>query len=130
MPASDDLIAAIRTGPAVRAAWVFGSVAAGTAHAGSDVDVTVLAEQPLTAGETRALIEALAQTTGRPVDVVDLQASQGAIVKQVFGKGRRLFCDDPTLVAERLKRFWFDQADWEPYRQRIQRGLLERWIES
>ena len=126
----DDLIAAIRTVPAVQAAWVFGSVAAGAAHAGSDVDVAVLAEQPLTADETRALIEALAQATGRPVDVVDLQASQGSIVKQALIQGRQLFCDDTTLYAERLKRFWFDQADWEPYRQRIQRSLLERWIES
>ena len=112
------------------AAWVFGSVAAGTATPTSDVDVAVLGSEPLSAEEKRALIEHLAQETGRPVDLVDLQATHGPIVDRILQSGTRLFCDDPTRYAELLKRWWLDRADWRPYRRRILQERRERWIEN
>jgi predicted nucleotidyltransferase len=114
----------------ITAAWVFGSVAAGTTTPTSDLDVAVLASDPLSAEEKTALIEHLAQETGRPVDLIDLQATRGPIVDRVLQTGTRLFCDDTTLYAEFLNRWWLDRADWRPYRRRIRKERREQWIGS
>jgi predicted nucleotidyltransferase len=120
----------LRAQDGVEAAWLFGSVARDNAQSTSDLDVAVLGEEPLLAEEKETLIERLAQATGRPVDLVDLQAAHGPIVGRVLQNGVRLFCDDTALYAGRMKRWWLDQADWMPYRRRILKERRERWIES
>ena len=120
----------LRAYEGIGAAWVFGSVAAGTADAGSDLDVGVLGPSPLSSEEKYRLIDQLAQAVGRPVDLIDLQATRGPIVGRILQEGTRLFCDDTTLYADLLKQWWGDQADWMPYRRRILKERRERWIES
>lgn len=120
----------LRSHGGVTAAWLFGSVAAGSAGMSSDVDVAVLGPTPLSSDEKKELIERLAHAAGRPVDLIDLQTTRGPIVGRILQDGRRLFCDDTTLYAELLKRWWFDKADWIPYRRRILKTRRERWIES
>jgi predicted nucleotidyltransferase len=120
---------ALRSREGIAAAWLFGSVAAGTATT-SDLDVAALGPSPLSTNEKAALIERLAQVTGRPVDLVDLQATHGPIVGRILQEGTRLFCTDTTLYADLLKRGWFDQADWMPYRRRILKTRREQWIEN
>lgn len=120
----------LRSHDGIEAAWLFGSAARGDEHATSDLDVAVLGPEPLAASDAKALIEQLAQVGGRPVDVIDLQATRGPIVGRILQHGTRLFCDDSPLYAELLKRWWFDQADWRPYRRRILKERRERWIEK
>jgi predicted nucleotidyltransferase len=120
----------LRAQDGVEAAWLFGSVARDDAQSTSDLDVAVLGHKPLSAEEKGALIEQLAQTTGRPVDLVDLQSTHGPIVGRILQNGVRLFCDDTALYAGRMKRWWLDQTDWMPYRRRILKERRERWIES
>lgn len=120
----------LRAHEGIEAAWVFGSVASGSAGASSDLDVGVLGTSPLAAEEKKALIEQLAQAIGRPVDLIDLQSSRGPIVGRILQEGTRLFCDDTTLCAELLKRWWLDRADWLPYRRRILNTRRDQWIES
>ena len=127
---TDAITELLRAHPSVEAAWVFGSVAAGTADAASDLDVGVLGPDPLSSEEKHRLIDQLAQTVGRPVDLIDLQATRGPIVGRILQEGTRLFCDDTTLYANLLKQWWGDQADWMPYRRRILKERRERWIES
>ena len=126
----DTITNLLRAHPSVEAAWLFGSVASGTAGAESDLDVGVLGAAPLAAEEKTALIEQLAQATGRPVDLIDLQSTRGPIVGRILQEGTRLFCDDTTLYAELLKRWWLDRADWLPYRRRILNTRRDQWIES
>ena len=64
------ITAALKEMPQVEAAWVFGSIATGTAHRTSDVDVAVLAQTPLSGATKMQLIEQLAQASGRPVDFI------------------------------------------------------------
>jgi predicted nucleotidyltransferase len=124
------LTSLLRAHDGVKAAWVFGSVARSEAAMESDLDVAVLGPEPLTANQKKELIEQLAQESGRPVDLVDLQATHGPIIGQILHDGRQMFCDDTSLYAELLKRWWLDQADWRPYRRRILKERRERWIES
>jgi predicted nucleotidyltransferase len=113
----------------VEAAWLFGSVAREEATTGSDLDVAVLGSAPLSSDKKATLIEELAQTTGRPVDLIDLQEAHGPIVGRILKHGTKLFCDDTTLYATFLTRWWGEQADWAPYRRRILKERRERWIE-
>ncbi len=112
----------------IGAAWVFGSVASGTAGPTSDLDVAVLPNEPLAADEKLALIETLAQATSCPVDLIDLQATHGPIVDRILQTGTCLFCVDTTLYAGLLKRWWLDRADWRPYRRRILQERRQQWI--
>ena len=58
--------------PTLVLALVFGSVAQGRERADSDLDIAVAARQPLTPVERMNIIAALAEQTGRPVDLIDL----------------------------------------------------------
>ena len=118
----------LRTHPRVRAAWVFGSIANGRMQPSSDLDVAVLGDKPLRPEQKSVLIRRLARAIGRPVDLVDLQATHGPVVGEILRHGRRLFCDDPALYAEQVKQWMFDRADWIPYRQRILETRRRAWI--
>ena len=125
----EDIAECLRGHDHIEAAWIFGSLAQGDGRPSSDLDVAVLGEKPLPAAEKERLIERFAQLGGRPVDLIDLQATRGPIVGRVL-QGTRLFCDDTALYAELIKRWWYDQADWLPYRRRILKDRRERWIGS
>ena len=120
----------IQTYPSIQAAWVFGSVAQGTATPRSDLDCAVLAEAPLSASMMQALINDLAEETGRPVDLIDLQATRGPVVGRVLKHGTQLFCTDTTLYGALIARWVTDQADWMPLRRRIVQTRLKQWTES
>lgn len=128
MSTSDDLAELLRADPAVKAAWIFGSVARGRAGRESDLDIAVLGDAPLSTADKMRLIHDLSQVCLRPVDLIDLQATRGPVVEQVIRHGRRLFCEDTTLCAEFMKRWVFDRADWLPYRRRALKSRRDAWI--
>lgn len=109
---------------------LFGSVSRGGARTDSDIDVAVAGSRTLNADEILALVEEIAVETGRPVDLVDLQASGGSILQQVLTKGKLVYCVDRTRYAELIKRMLFEQADFMPYRQRLLRERRRAWIGS
>jgi predicted nucleotidyltransferase len=111
----------------LRLAIVFGSVAAGRETEASDIDVAVLGHAPLTATERLQLTAAIADATGRPVDLVDLSTVGEPLLGQILTHGRRLF-GDSTLHAQLLSRHLLDDADFGPYIQRLQRERRQAWI--
>jgi uncharacterized protein len=71
---TDDQLRALLAGfPQLELAFLFGSLAQDRHRTGSDIDIAVAAHRALTAAEKIALVEALAERTGRPVDLVDLK---------------------------------------------------------
>lgn len=92
--ATDAIRAAV---PNVVAAYVFGSQAAGTARADSDVDVAILAEDALSA-EARFDLQARLAHAFRAdaVDLVDLRAASTVMQMQVLHSGRVLLDEDRT----------------------------------
>jgi predicted nucleotidyltransferase len=114
--------------PEIRIALLFGSLAAGKERRNSDLDLAVAAGEPLGAQQKAALIEELAQVTGRAVDVVDLRTAAGLVLKNALTTGVRLRVTDHALLAELVKRMWFDEADFEPYRRRILEARRKQWI--
>ncbi|MEZ6854697.1 type VII toxin-antitoxin system MntA family adenylyltransferase antitoxin [Halodesulfovibrio aestuarii] len=105
---------------------VFGSAAAGTMRADSDVDVAVFASKPLSVSLRLDLIAELSLALGREVDVVDLYSAEGVILHQVLTKGEVVLKRSDLIHAMLIKRMLFDQADMEPLRCRIVESRLQR----
>lgn len=108
-------------------ATVFGSVADGTEQPASDVDVGVLADAPLVPARRRALVEMLAEVTGRPVDLIDLREAGPVLLMRAL-RGQRLVGRGGRANAELLSRAWADTADFLPVRERLLRQRRRAWI--
>ena len=108
-------------------ALVFGSVAKGHQRTDSDLDIAVAAKQALTVDETMAIIAALAEQTGRPIDLIDLKVVAGPLLGQIVRHGRRLLGSDAEY-GRLLSRHVFEQADFMPYRNRVLAERRAAWI--
>ncbi|GAO37047.1 DNA polymerase III subunit beta [Sulfuricella sp. T08] len=115
--------------PEVRLAILFGSLATGQGHHDSDVDLAIDAGQPLGFKESMSLMAELAESTGCPVDLIDLQTVGEPLLGQILRHGKRLLGKD-SLYAELIKRHVFDEADFMPYYRRILRERRSAWIEK
>jgi predicted nucleotidyltransferase len=112
--------------PDIRLAVAFGSVAAGSAQPGSDIDIAVRADRPLDAERKMVLIAGIAGLTGRPVDLVDL-ARIGEPLRGEVLKGQRLFGSDEEWAGQMLRHI-YDNEDFMPYVRRLLAERRERWL--
>lgn len=113
--------------PAIRVAYLFGSLASGRARPDSDLDLAVSAATPLSPEEKTALIGDLAELTGRPVDLVDLAVAGEPLLGQILVHGRLILGSDVDH-AGLIRRHVFDAADFLPYRNRILAERRQAWI--
>ena len=94
----------------------------------SDLDLGVAAAESLDTAMKTALIEALAEISGRPVDLVDLQVVSGPILQHVLTRGKLIYCVDRTLYAALIRTMLFNQSDMMPYYERILAERRKAWI--
>jgi len=113
--------------PKVVLAVLFGSVALGRQRSDSDLDIAVAAKQALTVTDRIALIGALAERIGRPIDLIDLRVVTEPLLGQIVRHGKRVMGSD-TLYGELLSRHLFEQADFMPYRTRLLAERRMAWI--
>ena len=113
--------------PELILALVLGSVAKGLQRIDSDLDIAVVAKQALTVDEKIVIISALAEKTGRPVDLVDLKVVGEPLLGQIVQHGRRLLGSDGEY-GRLISRHLFEQADFMPYRNRILAERRAAWI--
>jgi uncharacterized protein len=113
--------------PELKLALVFGSIAQGRQRIDSDLDIAVAAEQALTAIDKMAIIAALAEQTGRPVDLIDLKGVGEPLLGQILRHGRRLLGNDGEY-GKLISRHLFEQADFMPYRNRVLAERRAAWI--
>ena len=108
--------------------FVFGSFAQGTETARSDIDVGVAASRPLTTSQRLDLLDALADSTGRTVDLVDLRLAGPLLLTEALTKGVCLIRRRPATLAELMVKMWGLNADYMPLVQRIQSIRRERFL--
>lgn len=121
------VVATISTQLEVQLVILFGSLATGKWDKESDLDIAVDAGRHLMVNEKISLIEKLAQQTGRPVDLVDIQSIGEPLLGQILRYGKRILGSD-RHYARVLCRHLFDQADFLPYRNRILAERRQAWI--
>lgn len=114
-------------GEGVRLLMVFGSCAKGTARPDSDLDMAVDAGQSLNPLMYMSLVGALAEITGRPVDLVDLRTVGEPLLGQILQHGQRIDGSD-EVQAQYLTRHLIDMADFVPLQQRILQERRTAWI--
>jgi predicted nucleotidyltransferase len=113
--------------PNIAFVMLFGSVALGRQRADSDLDIAVAAKQMLSVDEKVALIRALTDCIGRPIDLIDLKVVPEPLLGQILRYGRRIMGSD-TLYGELISRHLFEQADFMPYRIRLLAERRMAWI--
>ena len=113
--------------PQIQLAILFGSHAAGTPSADSDIDLALLGDGPLPSGLKLELMGAIGAEFGRPVDIIDLHSVGEPLLGEIF-KGKRLLGDDETY-AKLLTRHLIDSADFLPLRERILAERRAAWID-
>lgn len=106
---------------------LFGSAAVGRQRTDSDLDIAVAAKQILSVDEKIALIAALAERTGRTIDLIDLHTISEPLLGQILRHGKRVLGSD-TLYGELISRHLFEQADFMPYRARLLAERRMAWI--
>ena len=111
----------------VSLAVLFGSVAADRQRVDSDLDIAVAADPPLSVAEKIAMMEALAEETGRPIDLIDLSTVTEPLLGQIVCHGRQLLGSD-TLYGNLISRHLFEQADFMPIRSRVLAERRMAWI--
>ena len=113
--------------PNITSAHLFGSVAAGRQRADSDLDIAVAADYPLTVAEKVAIAQALAEKTGRPIDLIDLATVTEPLLGQIVQHGRRLLGSD-NVFGNLISRHLIEQADFMPIRSRVLTERRVAWI--
>lgn len=105
----------------VQAIYLFGSAAKEEMHQYSDIDLAILCGKPMESVELWRLAQNLAGTSGRDIDLIDLNKASTVMRMQVISQGRRLVCHDFT-VCERFEDLVFsDYARLNEERE----GILE-----
>jgi len=102
--------------------YLFGSLARGPGGPESDVDLAVLAAEPLAPERLAEAREALSERLRRDVDLVDLARASTVLRAQVVSTGRVLRDTDPGLREEFETRVYSSYAQLNEER----RGILER----
>lgn len=129
-PADSDLnfvSAVLERHPEVLLGFVFGSLANGSAGKDSDLDIAVAGRVALTRDEKISLIEELAAACGRPVDLLDLNTTDGMVLGQILQHGKLLVKRDPGLYAWMIHKAVYYDADEMPYRRRILEERRQAW---
>ena len=117
--------------PAVLAAYLFGSYAAGRVHRQSDVDVAVLLDRetlatPRSRFETRLrLIAELAHALHRnDIDMVILNDVPPTLARAILAKGRKVMCRDAEAEHAFLRTTLLRAADLDPFLRRMRARKL------
>ncbi len=122
------LAEALEAEPDVLLAIAFGSLAQGRAGFESDADVAVLAERALGPERRAALIRVVTESTGRPVDLLDLRETGVPLLRTILCEGTTLVCRDRAARDRLMSRMLADVEDFLPLRKRLLRERRQRWI--
>jgi uncharacterized protein len=107
---------------------VFGSFASGKASSKSDLDIAVAGAQALDCDTFLELAAEFSVATNREIDLVDLMAATGLILKQALSTGRIVQNHNKSLYANLISRMLFNEADMMPYYHRILRERRKRFL--
>lgn len=112
----------------LRVAIVFGSVASGAAGFDSDVDVAVMMERRMSSERRMALLEAIEQSTGRTVDLVDLRDAGVAVMRAALNDGQVVVCREPRDLDMLRSKMVTDAEDFLPGLEHLLAVRRRSWI--
>ena len=124
----NDILSVLSGDPRLSMVILFGSAASsGCMRAESDVDIAVLYDHSLSAHEKVSLTDRLSHRLGRVIDLVDLSAANGVILRQVLCKGMVLLKRSASDYAALLERLVYNHEDMMPYYRRTIQQRVKRF---
>jgi predicted nucleotidyltransferase len=112
--------------PDVLAIYLFGSRAAGSHHATSDIDLAILTKTGLPAVNVWQLAQRLAAKTSIDTDIIDMKNASTIMRMQIISQGERLYCSNED-DCERYEDFIFsDYARLNEERAEILEDIRQR----
>lgn len=112
--------------PHLQAIYLFGSVAQGTSHQDSDIDVAILDQGLISVEACWDLAQKLAIKLKSDVDLIDLRQTTTVMQKEIVAKGQRILCQDVAAV-EKFEDFVFSSyARLNEERSEILENIRER----
>ena len=116
----------IRHIPHLIAIYQFGSQVRGTARPASDLDLAVLAREPISNELRFDLAQELAVQLHRDVDLLDLRIASTVMKMQVLTTGQCLETRDERAKAEFEMYAYADYARLNEERKELLKGITER----
>jgi uncharacterized protein len=113
----------------ISVALLFGSCATGTQTFDSDIDVAVLAENPISSEYKIKLVEELATATGRAIDLIDLRTAGQPLLGQILKNAIRLKGIDSDMASLYIRNV-IEVADFMPYVTRTLKERQQAWTKS
>jgi predicted nucleotidyltransferase len=111
----------------VRLVLVFGSVAKDAYGDESDVDVAIAGNSAFTYEDLLAMKAELSSALDRLVDIVDLRAAEGLILKEAITNGLRVKLDRALFVELHIKALIYAE-DFLPVKRAMQNARIARFI--
>ena len=111
----------------IELAIVFGSAVTGQLRFESDLDIAVKLRHAMGVEDKMAMISALAEQTGLPIDLIDLYDPPEPLLGQILKHGHRLIGSD-IHYAQLVSRHLVEQADFMPIVNRMLKERREAWI--
>jgi len=105
---------------------VFGSTVSGQMRSDSDIDIAVQGSAPLSFERKMELRAFLSIELGREIDLIDLMTCHGLLLHQILTTGNIVLKRSTASLAHTLTRMLFEQADYEPLRNRLVLSNLKR----
>ena len=110
----------------IELAYVFGSIAKGTATPTSDLDIAIQTATQLNVQAKLLFMEEFAEATGRAIDLIDLRNAGEPLLGEILRDGVRLKGSN-SAHAQTVSRHLFDSADFLPYVRRMLAERRQRW---
>jgi len=107
---------------------VFGSVPAGKASVKSDLDIAIAGKHSFNEEKYLEFAAAVAEATGREIDLIDLNTATGPILKKALSTGVVISNRDKNLYARLISRMLFNEADMMPYFYRTLEERRKRFL--
>ncbi len=114
--------------PHLIAIYQFGSQVHGTARPTSDIDLAVLAHDPIPDEQKFHIAQDLAAQLHRNVDLLDLRAASTVMRTQVLTTGQCLDTRDDQAKAEFEMYAYADYARLNEERKELVKGITERGL--
>ena len=115
--------------PEVELAILYGSFAQGKETAQSDIDLAIASKRIILTEERVEIAIQISKKLKREVDIVDLNQSNGVLLKEILTKGKVLLGDqDSALYFQLLKKHLYFQADFMPTLNMILKRRRENFI--
>ena len=114
--------------PEITIATVFGSITKNRMTLDSDIDIGIAGDAVFTFDYKNALMIELSSALSKEVDIVDMRAVSGTILKQALSSGEIIKKQSNSTLVYLMKKLWYNQADMMPLVDRIAQSHIRRFI--